>query len=276
MNLVPGDHAAQTAQCFRNACRVLEALQSNLRHVCSGVIYTTGDPDDREVRERLLLDCRRHLLTNAELEDEFESVDDSDESDEDVDKNEARVEFVKQAPLLVVQLSRLPRNALVEVELQALTHIALKYLVPRSLTRTNRSKNLRFDWQSGMVPRALCQIVCTASVESEGMHADTRALAKALAEGIWTCVLDSLVQALMPWDRVIHVRTFYVASALSSEVELAKVYLETVTARGKVNSMPGMTFVPVDAIQGDAVIALQVTAQDLDKLETELWLHKQI
>lgn len=80
----------------------------------------------------------------------------------------------------------------------------------------------------------------------------------------------------MPWDRVIHVRTFYVATAFSSEAEVAKAYYDTVTARGKVNSMPGMTFVPVDAIQGDADIALQVMAQDLDKLETELWLHKQI
>ncbi|RMX68584.1 hypothetical protein DD238_004293 [Peronospora effusa] len=276
MDLVPGDHAAQTAQCFRNACRVLEALQSNLRHVCSGIIYTTGDPDDRGAREYLLADSRRNLITNAGLDDEFESVDDSDESDEEVDKNEARLEFVKKAPLLVVQVSNLPRNALVEVELQALTHIALKYLVPQSMMRTRYSDNLRFEWQSGMVPRALCQIVCSASVENDAKYLDTRALAKAVAKGIWTCVLDSLVEALIPWDRVIHVRTFYVATAFSSENELAKPSYETITARGKVNSMPGMTFVPVDAIQSDAVVALQVTAQDLDKLETELWLHKQI
>ncbi|KAG7387649.1 ATP binding domain 4 [Phytophthora pseudosyringae] len=276
MDLVPGDRAAQTTQCFRNVCRVLEALQSNLRHVCSGVIYTTGDPNDREARERLLVDCRRQLITNAELVDEFEDSDDSDESDEEVDKNEARVEFVKEVPLLVVQVSGLPRNALVEVELQALTHIALKYLVPRSLTRTRTSNNLRFDWQSGTVPRALCQIMCTASLEEDEEYFDTRALAKVVAEGIWTCVLDSLVQALMTWDRVIHVRMFYVATAFSSEVELAKACHESVASRGKINSMPGMTFIPVDAIQGDAVVALQMTAQDLDKLETELWLHKQI
>ncbi|KAK1931119.1 Diphthine--ammonia ligase [Phytophthora citrophthora] len=276
MNMVPGDHVAQTTQCFRNVCRVLEALQSNLRHVCSGVIYTTGDLDDREARERLLVECRRHLITNAEMADEFEDADDSDESDEEIDKNEARLEFVKKAPLLVIQLSRLPRNALVEVELQALTHIALKYLVPRSLSHSRLSDGLRFDWQSAMIPRALCQIICTASVERDEGYQDTRSLAKAVAKGIWTCGLDSLVQALMPWDRVIHVRTFYVATAFTSEVELAKAYHETITARGKVNSMPGMTFVPVDAIQSDAVVGLQVTAQDLDKLETELWLHKQI
>ncbi|KAG1702445.1 hypothetical protein DVH05_009395 [Phytophthora capsici] len=276
MDMVPGDHTAQTTQCFRNVCRVLEALQSNLRHVCSGVIYTTGDPDDREARERLLVECRRHLITNVELADEFEDADDSDESDEEVDKNEERLKFVKEAPLLVVQLSRLPRNALVEVELQALTHIALKYLAPRSLSHSRVSDGLRFDWQSAMIPRALCQIMCTASVENDGDHQDTRSLAKAVAKGIWTCALDCLVQALMPWDRVVHVRTFYVATAFSSEVELAQAYHETVTARGKANSMPGMTFVPVDAIQSDAVIALQATAQDLDKLETELWLHKQI
>uniref|UniRef100_M4BIF2 Uncharacterized protein n=1 Tax=Hyaloperonospora arabidopsidis (strain Emoy2) TaxID=559515 RepID=M4BIF2_HYAAE len=276
MDLVAGGQAVQATQCFRNACRVLEALQSNLRHVCSGVIYTTGGADNREARVSLAADSRHHLVTNAGLRDEFESVDDSDESDDEVSKSDARLEFVKQAPLLVVQVSNLPRDALVEIELQALTHIALKYLVPRSLTSSRCSNDMRFDWQVGMIPRALCQIVCTASIESSNRYSDTRALAKAVAEGTWACVLDSLVEALMPWDRVIFVRTFYVATAFSSEEELAKTYYETVTARGKVNSMPGMTFIPVDAVQSDAVVALQVTAQDLDKLETELWLHKQI
>lgn len=37
-----------------------------------------------------------------------------------------------------------------------------------------------------------------------------------------------------------------------------------------------MTFVPTLAIQDDAQIAIQVTAHDLEKLETELWLRKQI
>lgn len=276
MELVPGDLAAQTTQCFRNVCRVLEALESNLRHVCSGIIYTTGDPEDRETRERLLADCRRHLLTNSELVDAFEDAIDSDESNEEFDKKEARLMFVKEAPLLVVQLSRLPRDALVELEFQALTHIALKYLKPQSFTRTSRINNLRFDWQTGMVPRALCQIMCTASAKSKEDYPDTRMLAKAVASGMWSCILDSLVQALMPWDRVVHARTFYVASAFSSEVELAEMYHNTVKARGKVQSMPGMTFVPVEAIQRDALVAVQVTAQDLDKLETELWLHKQI
>jgi hypothetical protein len=41
-------------------------------------------------------------------------------------------------------------------------------------------------------------------------------------------------------------------------------------------TMPALTFVPVEAIQHDAQIALQVTAQDLDKLETDLWLRKQM
>lgn len=40
--------------------------------------------------------------------------------------------------------------------------------------------------------------------------------------------------------------------------------------------MPALTFVPAESIHDDALLALQVTAQDLDKLETELWLRKQI
>lgn len=39
---------------------------------------------------------------------------------------------------------------------------------------------------------------------------------------------------------------------------------------------PAMTFIPTLAIQNDARIAIQVTAHDLEKLETELWLRKQI
>ncbi|RLN06643.1 hypothetical protein BBJ28_00010988 [Nothophytophthora sp. Chile5] len=274
MELVGVDHAAQTAQCFRNACRVLEALQSNLRHVCSGVIYTTGATNDPLAWERLLADCRRKLATNVELRDEFEHVEDSDESDDDVDKSEERVKFVKQAPLLVIQLSRLPRNALVEVELQALTHMALKYLAPRSSTCSSQSGDLRFERQHAIIPRALCQIMVTASVISQEQQ-PTRLVPKLVAKGIWKCVLESLVKALLPWDRVLHVRIFYVATAFASELELAMACRDAV-AVGKAQRLPAMTFVPVDGIQGDAQIALQVTAQDLDKLETELWLHKQI
>lgn len=40
--------------------------------------------------------------------------------------------------------------------------------------------------------------------------------------------------------------------------------------------LPAMTFIPTDAILNNASIALQVTAHDLEKLETELWLRKQI
>lgn len=277
MELVSGGYAEQTSQCFRNACRVLEALQSNLRHVFSGVIYTTGDVADVQARERLLDDCRRQLVANAGLSDEYEDENDSDESDDDVDKSEALVEFVKQAPLVVIQLSRLPRNALVEVELQSLTHVALKYLVPRSLTRTHLVDGVRFEHQHAIIPRALCQIITTASVVTpRDDQGDTRALAKAVAQGVWELALESLVEVLLPWSRVIHVRVFYVATAFTTELELASACLDAVMAQGKVDNLPGMTFVPVDAIQGDAVVSLQVTAQDLDKLETELWLHKQI
>ncbi|KAG7394461.1 ATP binding domain 4 [Phytophthora boehmeriae] len=276
MCLVEGGYEEQTAQCLRNACRVLEALQSNLRHVCSGVIYTTGDPDDCDARERLLDDCRSQLVANAGLNDEFELEDESDESDEEVDKSESRVEFVRHVPLVVVQLSRLPRDALVEVELQALTHVAFKYLVPRSSTRTLELNNLRFDMQQTIIPRALCQIVTTAS--AVGKQSSRRVSPKEVARGIWALSLESLVDALMPWDRVIHVRVYYVATAFTSELEIAEACLDAVTAQGKATrgNLSAMTFVPVDAIQGDSVIAIQVTAQDLDKLETELWLHKQI
>ncbi|KAF4322703.1 hypothetical protein JM18_002539 [Phytophthora kernoviae] len=278
MKLVEGGYAEQTSQCLRNACRVLEALQSNLRHVLSGIIYTTGGPDDRDARERLLDDCRNKLVANAGLSDGFELEGDSDESDEEVDKSESRVELVKQAPLVVVQLSRLPRDALVEVELLAFTHVTLKYLVPRSSTRSVVSNNLRIEEQHTIIPRALCQIMTTASMVENNERPTMRVSAKEVAQGVWALSLESLVEALLPWDRVIHVRVFYVATAFTSELDLAEACLDAVTAQGKATSsnLPSMTFVPVDAIQGDALVAMQVTAQDLDKLETELWLHKQI
>jgi hypothetical protein len=41
-------------------------------------------------------------------------------------------------------------------------------------------------------------------------------------------------------------------------------------------ALPAMTFVPTETIQSNALLAVKVTAHDLDKLETELWLRKQI
>lgn len=40
--------------------------------------------------------------------------------------------------------------------------------------------------------------------------------------------------------------------------------------------LPATTFVPTNALLDGADVAVQVTAHDLDRIETELWLRKQI
>lgn len=284
MAVVGTDHASQTKQSFVNAGRALEALESNLRHVCSAVIYTTAGAGDTDM-EAVRAASRSELLGNAGLVDVYEQVEDSDESDEEVDKQEERIALVKSAPLLVIQVSHLPRSALVEVELQALTHKAFKYLRPSSAGFTGKSHDgVEYHCERATITGAMCLVMASAKVVVGGddntSTLDDRSTEK-LAIVLWNTIQTSLADAELPWDRAFHLRVFYVATTFASELGIATALTKTFPRnhrKGGSHSypMPAVTFVPVEAIQGGAQLAIQVLAQDLDKLETELWLRKQI
>lgn len=226
MAIVGADHAAQMRQSLRNAGRVLEALESNLRHVCSAVVYVANATG--ETLAAVADHCRAQLIANAGLADRFEDVVDSDESDDELDKDAERVKLAAQTPLLVVQVSRLPRDALVEVELQAFCHRVLKHLRPASsaFTRSDSDAHSSTTWmyaaQFSSIPRALCLAMCAAT--RNGSHDGGRLVTAAVhqvARGIVTCIAQTFAAAQLPWDRAVHFRVFYCVAAFESELVIA-------------------------------------------------------
>lgn len=218
MEIIGATHAAQAQLCYRNAGRVLEALDSNLRHACSAVVYTT-ELSGSELASLAEL-CRAQMVTNAGLRDVFEDVVDSDESDDEVDKDEERVKLAKQAPMLVVQVSHLPRDALVEVELQAFCHRVMKHLNPTSSASKQTHSAWVYDTQRSIIQRALCLVMCTATSTSPITRLDTHE-AREVAAGVLACVEKSFSLAQLPWDRAVHFRVFYRTTAFASELAIA-------------------------------------------------------
>lgn len=227
MELIGADHVAQAKQCLRNAGRVFEALDSNLRHVGSAIVYTTSMHNMKE----LVAVCRNQLVTNGSLKDRFEDVVDSDESDDELDKDAERVALVKNAPMLAIHVSHLPRSALVEVELQAFCHRVLKHLNPVSsvfkVAPVPAAGAWEYECQRTIISRALCLVMCSATKGSDsGDDDNVGAVMSAVdvnrvALGLLKCVEKSLTNAQLPWDRVIHLRVFYQSSAFTSELEIA-------------------------------------------------------
>jgi enamine deaminase RidA (YjgF/YER057c/UK114 family) len=219
MRIIGSSHLEQTHQCLRNAANVLDALASNLRHVSCGVVYVVSSPqvETLEISDAVAAEARRLLISNAGVRDAFENAYNSSESDDDVDKSQALVALASHAPLLVVQLSHLPRDALVEAELQALTHAPVKSLRPVSKTLDRVDVD---GWaihaQYSAIPRSLCHVVCTA----------TQAVAESMAtacRGLLLAVQRAFEAAEMPWDRLAHLRVFYVPhKETHSEAEIAR------------------------------------------------------
>lgn len=222
MAIVGADHAAQARVCYRNAGRVLEALDSNLRHVCAAVVYTTEQPDSTNNLAAVAALSRTQLVTNAGLQDKFASVVDSDESDDELDKDVERVKLVTHAPVLVVHVSRLPRDALVEVELQAFCHRVLKHLSPVSSVATQTDNAWVFECQRSIIQRALCVVMCTAALTTT-TASPTRLDAREtrdVATGLFQCVERSFSRAQLPWDRAVHFRVFYRTAVFESELAI--------------------------------------------------------
>ncbi|DBA02826.1 TPA: hypothetical protein N0F65_006616 [Lagenidium giganteum] len=271
MTLMGNDHTSQAIQCVKNAGYALEALASNLRHVCFATVYVS----DTESLDAMALaaTCRDQFTHNAGLKDVFD-VEDSDESDEEVDKAAELVALVKHVPVLVVELSHLPRDALTEVELQALTHPVLKFLHPtsRQLTRAV-PPGLKLEWQVTSISRAMC--LMAGAISLDGALANSVEVVASMWHALLGEMAHEMARNSLPLNRVVHVRVFYVHTALPSEMLLVAGF-QAAYQRHALAVLPAVTFVPVQAIQQHAVLAIHVTAHDLDKIETELWLRKQV
>lgn len=218
MEMMGRDHTAQARQCLFNAGRIFEALESNLRHVGSAVVYTTKGSS--ESHAALADVCRAHLVCNAGLRDEFEHAYDSDESDEELDKDEELVALARNVPILVVQVSHLPRGALVEVELQAFPHRVLKSLHPATTTQRTEADQVAVFSQRTAIPRSLCLIMTSASSNAEIQLPVEQPVTQRLCTQLLQSVAKALSSASLPWDRVLHIRVFYKATAFASEQDI--------------------------------------------------------
>ena len=69
----------------------MEALESNLRHVSSTVVYVQRGRVAADQAAALTAFCRDQLVANADAADEFEHEGESDESDDEVDKAQERL-----------------------------------------------------------------------------------------------------------------------------------------------------------------------------------------
>ncbi|KAF0700610.1 Aste57867_8877 [Aphanomyces stellatus] len=241
--LVPGTMLLSTQPdplhlSLSNVLGVLEALDSNLRHVVAGILYTLDADVTLEATVRPL------LQSNLGRRDTYEHEDESDESDDEVDKLDAKVALSKEAPLCTITVPALPKNAPVEVEVIALTHKAFGLFAPRGYRLENGGCSS--EWT--IVPRMLCV----------GFVYAKRSIDVAALRDHVMRVLD---RANMAWKTVLHMRVHHVGAAPDLQAM----------------DVP-MTFVPVSHISHASKPdeAIQVIAYDGELMETDLWLAKKI
>ncbi len=117
--------------------------------------------------------------------------------------------------MLLVQISHLPRSALVEVEAQALTHAVLKRLNPKSSyeTKGDSTSSFRFELQSATISRALCHVINCAFVSEIGSSPSNQLL-DAICAGLIQEMKEMFQHALVPWEQLIHLRVFYKGDVL--------------------------------------------------------------
>ena len=173
--------------------------------------------------------------------------------------------------MLFVEVSRLPRDALVEIELQAFQHRVLKHLRPQGRSdRTQEDDDWRVDTQSCVIPRAFCAVVACATRSQVAAASAVDVDVALLVSRLVAATTRALRAVHVPVAHVLHVRAFYKRGAMA----------EAAVARALQTQFggPAVTIVGADVIQHDAatLLAFQVTAQDVDKLETELWLRKEM
>ncbi|KAH9190361.1 hypothetical protein AeNC1_007666 [Aphanomyces euteiches] len=227
-------------QCLNNVLGVLEALESNLRHVIAGILYTIEPQDSLADETQLLLNANLHHR------DAYES-DDDDSLDED-DINEKSISTQVQVPLLCITVAALPRQAPLEVEFLALTHQAMNLFNPQSFQFQDDAFNS--EWT--IVPRMLCVGYCYLSSSLQLLDASS----------LRSHVLRVLGKANLVWKSLLHMRVYHVENS----PDLTSL------------NVP-MTFVPTHHIshKSSAVsVAIQVVAYDGELMETDLWLARKI
>nr|CCA16106.1 conserved hypothetical protein [Albugo laibachii Nc14] len=243
MQLIPGEYQEQSTKCFQNANSVLRVLKSHVRNVICGIVYVVRQSqNDLEHVPSI-----PSYLQASKVESEL------------VGQN-----FDHRAPFLLIHVSKLPRDSLVEVELTALTTTAFEKLCPKTWKSEGKMESYTFSYQIVMIPRAICLILATVA-HSEQAGGDVSCMVSLLLVKIQEVV----EKARLYWDQILHFRIFY-QTCFVEQIQLAAALHATCAIRRL--ALPAVSLLPVCGIQSDAFLAIQVTALDIDTLDTKMWL----
>lgn len=89
-----------------------------------------------------------------------------------------------------------------------------------------------------------------------------------IAKAVEVAASKLLEEAKLTWSQLMHVRVYYSPSQINEWLLKENVFQQLYK-----NASPASTFVPVDSIEAGHILQLQYTVVDVNKLETELWVH---
>lgn len=89
-----------------------------------------------------------------------------------------------------------------------------------------------------------------------------------IAEAVEVTASKLLEEAKLTWNQLMHVRVYYAPSQINEWLLKENLFQQLYK-----NATPACTFVPVNSIEPGHILQLQYTAIDVNKLETELWVH---
>ncbi|CCI44796.1 unnamed protein product [Albugo candida] len=247
MQLIGGNYQEQSRQCIQNANAVLRVLDSNVKNVISAIVYVVPNLQNDSDYVPTFPPLQGNVL-QCELRSEHSDF---------------------QTPVLLIYVSKLPRESLVEVELTALTRTAFDTLCPNTLQLEEKCNPYTFWYQIVTISRAVCLILAAVKC-TERVAKDIDYVVSSLIEKID----DAILQAQLFWNQVLHLRIFYQRYNTIDQTKLVSAL--RISCKKKGLTVPAISLIPVSGIQNKAFLAIQVTALDIDILDTKMWLMDRV
>jgi enamine deaminase RidA (YjgF/YER057c/UK114 family) len=128
---------------------------------------------------------------------------------------------------------------------------------------------LRAVCEAASIPAVLSLAVLTismADMEDPGSSLSYEDLGVAVTK----LVRQALSKSSLAWRQLMHLRMYFAPTVLCEASLRDGLFIRMMTEAG---GMAARTFVPVACLPGNALLIVQVTAFDLAKLKSELWVH---
>eukprot|EP00455_Lapot_gusevi_P012561 TRINITY_DN15993_c0_g1_i7.p1 TRINITY_DN15993_c0_g1~~TRINITY_DN15993_c0_g1_i7.p1 ORF type:complete len:307 (-),score=29.87 TRINITY_DN15993_c0_g1_i7:19-939(-) len=291
----------QLAQCVANTDAVLSSLESDLHHVLAGVLFVQQPNNLLEAStlcQGFFQDCSQSTAMSAMFTRDIAQTQksrpsrtssydfdfDADEEEHEEESKDASVTKL-QIPILCVAVPALPRYAQAELQVfayQSKLKPAFPLVVlPRQVHQLQSSSNLEISVSGSLVWQSLCYVQLTlAQLDSSA--------------SVLSCLPDALDASLtqlnhtrrssdLGWSSLLFLRMYFCprlvdANGLLSEFSAA---FERVHASWKDRpALPAVSLIPVNDVlhtnpehSENGLLGVQAYFLDLEKHQTELWLH---